>query len=373
MIPIEDLNEFEKLLLKKTTQKITDEENERLEQFRNQDAFYKKILSKIENVDYIGEQYRLYQAIDFNKAWRKNVMTRKNNGRKKLFVRLLPWLAACLFLLVSLHQTQNLFKENKEAPILITDLMPIASNNVKIVTQNASYEISDTCELAFFEKAISNETTKNIKHKIIKLEVGFGQNFSFHLPDGSFVCMNAGSTLEYPVNFRAEKREVKLNGEAYFEVAKNEEKPFVVIANKHSVNVLGTIFNIESYKDAKLHKLTLVEGMLGIDNEKNACILKPNQQVVFSNTNFSLIKKEVDASNYTAWMKEKFQFNNASLSEMALSLSRWYGIPITTPKEHNKSFSGSFPRFKDINDALKIISLSAKVEIQIKKDRIIIK
>ncbi len=206
-----------------------------------------------------------------------------------------------------------------------------------------------------------------------------GGDYSVILSDGSKIFANSLSNIKYPVKFIGDKRIVEvLEGEAFFEVAENQEKSFIVKTNGAELEVLGTSFNVSCYKDARESIFTLETGSLQITNlsDKNEVIvLKPNQQARIDNKNPDKIEiSEVDASIYSAWKKGRFVFKDERLDVIMQTLSRWYNIEVFYEYESLKSlrFGGSLYKYSELNSLLNFIELTEKVKIEMDKNYILI-
>ena len=181
--------------------------------------------------------------------------------------------------------------------------------------------------------------------RILKLEVPAGRHFQMTLSDGTKVWLNASSTLEYPASFEGKKeRRVRLTGEAFFEVSRNEKCPFYVeTGNQESVQVLGTSFNINAYPENSKHFTTLVTGKISyqVEEGKEPVILSPDQQVSFDCVSGAMKVAQVDASAFAAWKDGWIYFEDETLPDLAKRLSRVYGVEIKVAERlRNYSFSG---------------------------------
>lgn len=152
-----------------------------------------------------------------------------------------------------------------------------------------------------------------------------GRQFQVQLPDGTKIWINAGSQLRFPVNFdHQESREVQLSGEAYFEVAKDARKPFVVITRRERIEVLGTHFNVDSYDGASVSKTTLVEGAVRVNRQME---LRPGEQAVVQPSG-GMERKVVNTASVTAWKDGYFSFKGETIREIMPKLARWYNIEV---------------------------------------------
>lgn len=214
-----------------------------------------------------------------------------------------------------------------------------------------------------------------------------GRQFQVVLPDGTKVWLNAASSIRYPVEFAANERKVYVAGEAYFEVAKDMHRPFLVsVNNTADVEVLGTEFNVNAYDNERVVRTTLVNGGVRVsaqqaeppaDGRLNDVILKPGQQAKVLNTaagkaqqnvkNPVTIADDVDIEQITAWKNGFFNFGeNVDLGEMMRQLERWYDIEVVYENGvPEKSFLGEIPRhlpLKDVLDILQRTEVSFRLE-----------
>ncbi|WP_109697591.1 FecR family protein [Chitinophaga deserti] len=152
-----------------------------------------------------------------------------------------------------------------------------------------------------------------------------GKQFQVQLPDGTKIWINAGSSLRFPVNFdNQQNREVQLNGEAYFEVAKDVHKPFVVVTKRERVEVLGTHFNIDSYDGISISKTTLVEGAVRVNRQME---LRPGEQAAVQQSG-KIDRKSINTANVIAWKNGYFSFAGESIQEIMPRLARWYNLEV---------------------------------------------
>ncbi len=163
------------------------------------------------------------------------------------------------------------------------------------------------------------------------LRVPYGKRFQVQLSDGTTVHLNAGSSLRYPISFSgASLREVQLEGEAYFDVAKDSIKRFVVKSQDLGIEVLGTQFNINSYtEDTEIHT-TLREGSVRILSNSSTLIMAPNEQVVLVKQSHELIKRKVNADRYIAWVQGETVFTNTPFKKILKTLERKYHVQINS-------------------------------------------
>lgn len=200
-----------------------------------------------------------------------------------------------------------------------------------------------------------------------------GGQYQVRLPDRSSVWLDAASSISFPSTFTGDKRQVQLAGEAYFEVAKDRAKPFLVnVEDKQQIEVLGTHFNVQAYPDDRDIKTTLLEGSVKLLYKNKQAILKPGQTAV-NNTDQSLIIKPADIYEVMAWKNNMFVFNNENIKSIMKRLSRWYDVDVVFEGNVEKvNFFGNYSRSKSLVNLLKDIELTEKVHFKIKGRRVTI-
>lgn len=186
-----------------------------------------------------------------------------------------------------------------------------------------------------------------------------GGQYQVTLPDGSKVWLNAASSLTYPTQFIDNHREVKLTGEAYFEIVGNKSKPFIVTNDGQRIHVLGTKFNVSAYPDEGSIATTLVEGSVRVSGTEggSTATLKPGQQAVFEDDAINI--RQVDIDYYTGWMMGRFIVNREKLSVALRQIERWYDVEFIneTIKEDVKLW-GTLSRNVMLSELLKTLEMS---------------
>jgi transmembrane sensor len=221
-----------------------------------------------------------------------------------------------------------------------------------------------------------------------------GQTYQFTLPDGTKVWLNADSKISFPSQFSGKERKILLDGEGYFEVSKDKAHPFIVATDKQEVEVLGTHFNINAYKDESNTKTTLLEGSVrvaigvrhpelvsgslgsksgGPDLRQDDVVLKPNQQSILTGSN-RLQVKQVDVENIIAWQKGYFMFNNETLENIMKRVARWYDVEVIykTDEPKDVTYYGTVSRFENISKVLSKLEATSNVKFKIEGNKIYI-
>ena len=185
------------------------------------------------------------------------------------------------------------------------------------------------------------------------------------LPDSSVVWLNSGSTLIYPENFESDKRNVKLVGEAYFEVRRNPLAPFQVEAGEMNISVLGTTFNVKSYPDDEIVETVLLTGSVNVKVGDEEVYLRPNEKISLNTKNDQISVSTVVGSDYNIWKEERLSFDNATLSDVLNKLEKWYGVEIICGDSLKQNTRLSLTvRNEPVNEMLKMISLIVPVKYE---------
>lgn len=211
-----------------------------------------------------------------------------------------------------------------------------------------------------------NNNTNRLTYN--KIETPNGGKYQIILPDGSKVWLNAASSLKFPTSFIGKERDVELEGEAYFEVAKNKLLPFRVHTKDMNVFVTGTQFNVMAYNDEEFSATTLVEGSVDIKNSSEKLSLVPGEQAV-NRVGTSLRKNEVDVEQFIAWKNGLFQFDNTDIQSVMRQLGRWYDVSVEyRGKIPHTKFGGYISRDSKLSQVIKMLELSGvKFSVQEKK------
>lgn len=187
-----------------------------------------------------------------------------------------------------------------------------------------------------------------------------GQRTQIILEDGTKVWLNANSQLTYPTNFGKKERKVSLEGEGFFEVTQNKEKPFIVKTHKYEIKVLGTTFNVLSYNNDKAQKFEtiLLTGSVDIvsnENKKNRINLRKNERV--NEVNGLLQKKNITDFNYIRWKEGLICLDNEPFDSLMIKFSLYYdiSIKIENPKVYQYRCTGKFRQSDGIEYALQVI------------------
>lgn len=208
------------------------------------------------------------------------------------------------------------------------------------------------------------------------LRVPLGCEYNLMLSDGTKVWLNAASELRYPINFEGDIRTVFLEGEAYFEVAKDTSKKFIVHAHSQEVIVYGTSFVINAYQ-REVVKTTLVSGIVSLKmaGEDKETLLRPGERGITNLKNGSVVVENVNVRTYIAWKDGDFVFDNECLEDIMSRIQRWYDVKVYYENDEAKRihFTGDIKRYSNISDLLYFIEATSDAKFLIKDNTIVVK
>ncbi len=287
-------------------------------------------------------------------------------------IRRWGWAAAVLTLLVS-TAAYFLLKPSPAKPVMVAvaDIAP-GSNKAVLTLADGSEMLLDSAGNRTIQQGGTaiKQTGGNLQYNATGNEAAGSYNtlttprggqFRVTLPDGTKVWLNAASSLRYPTAFTGNERNVSITGEAYFEVAKNEEMPFRVAINAtNTIEVLGTSFNVNAYTDGNYISTTLLTGLVRVRSGNGQAVLKPGQQAHATAAQpFVRVLEHADISKAIAWKNGLFNFQDADLKEVMQQLSRWYDIEVVY--EHgipDLQFIGEIDRSMPLSEVLKGLQMS---------------
>ena len=321
---------------------------------------------------------------EIEKSWK--AINDQISGKKKIRTW---WVAsvAAVFLISFLfyfyhNNSRNTIVQSEQ----LSDIKPGRNKAILILDDGTEYSLSDSTSLSLNEggTAIKKEGTQirylsefskdhfpeNIKYNTLK--VPRGGEFYIVLSDSTKIWLNSETYLKYPVEFLSDERIVSLEGEAYFEVA-HSGKPFKVFTGEQVVEVMGTSFNISSYKEDSLTYTTLIEGKVKVflkDKPEINQTLLPNFQSYLYKSEQMISVREVDPFPFIAWKQGRFYFKQEPLSEIVHTLSRWYDIDIKIENEkiRNIKFTGNIKRYDNLENILALIKETNEISYEYTKD-----
>ena len=364
---------IEEIIIKRLSEEHLSEE---------ESAFFDKWYQNSSNREYYNDLLKIRsgiiasqvkERIDKRKAWNQ-----VHPARKISLIRTLLKFAAIMILPLSLG-VFLLIRENKQEKVVYAEVPVQPGRKQAVLTLSSGQQVmlADTI-VHVNEKGmvISNFPDKELVYKIMNdtmktetiyntVTVPRGGEYKLVLADGTIVWLNSDSHIRYPVTFSGNTRQVELEGEAYFEVAKDVEKPFIVRMNEYNVRVTGTQFNVRNYSNESL-ATTLVEGGVQIERKGKVDRLRPGQQAVLENNEIRI--RVVNVEEQVAWRHGAFGFTQCRLENIMEELARWYDVDVFYMNQQVKDyhFSAWFKRSSSINEVINILEKTKKVSLDLK-------
>ena len=359
---------------------ITKENQARLEQWRVESPAHAKEYDEIRTYIMTGNEY-----------WEKEKRTVKNEWRKferVHFGKYVIWkkIGRCAAIMVIPLLVCGYFvsSEWKFSEVTIADHVEIVpgTGRAQLIMadgrflkleqkENMKLDLPGVKIVATEKKivyrAIEEETSTPKEEEYNTLVVPRGGEYMLELSDGTKVWLNSDSELRFPITFVGDRRSVEIEGEAYFEVAKDAKKPFTVQFMSSSVTVLGTSFNIRAYPEEKRSQTTLAEGSVRIYSPGSSMLLKPGEQAEVSALSGEMVKQEVEVKNFTSWKDGRFVFEQQPLEDIMRTLERWYDIRVIFKDEGAKriSLSGNMKRYGDFSQVMKMLQMTGDVRFEL--------
>ncbi len=270
-------------------------------------------------------------------------------------------------------QEENVISPGSSKALLVTNegkTIQLNSGVQEVVVAGDMKVKNDANALIYSESGIRAE-----QYEENQLIIPRGGEYSVQLADGTRVWLNSASELKYPVQFRGQQRKVFLKGEAYFQVAHDSEKAFIVVTDEIEVKVYGTEFNINT-RVAGYVQTTLVKGSVSVrTNGLQEQMLEPDQMAQFHRGTGKIDVLNVDVNNYIGWKSGVYVFENRTIEQIMEELSLWYDVEVFFKNNvaRNQRFSGSLPRYREIENMLAVIEKTSHVGFEVRGKTIVVK
>jgi len=364
------------------------EEQEEFEIWLREDDEHRVFFEKIERAWYTGKYAARWKNVEMSAAW-KAVEHKRELGQRRYFRRIGWSVAAAVAVLVVFTWVMFLGGEKSPETVIAQSVIgrPGESKALLVLSSGTKVELNSQIGDTIREegRSILNErdyidysrqdNDSQVKEVVYnELIVPAGGEYRLVLSDGSVVYMNSESRLKYPVKFIEDKRVVKLEGEAYFDVTHDEQHPFIVRTEQLNVKVLGTGFNVMAYKGDARTEVTLVHGKVDVKSKNISEILTPSRQFVMNNDTREYEVRSVNVNTYVDWKNGILNFDAMPLEELGEKVSRWYGVKFFFSKESLKylKFSGAFKKYNNIDYILDLIEATTDVSFELKGDVVIV-
>ena len=363
---------------------LSEEEKVKLEDWIRGDSSRKRLFDEICEERNVVRDLEVYERVNKESAWEKVVcrgnIKLQHSPRRLGWYR---WVAAVMLpvMVAAGYFIREMKRDSLQQGVEIASIEPGKSKAILRLGNNRVLEITkerethvDVAEgiaatnnssgMIYPEQVATGKTEYNV------LEIPRGGEYTVTLSDGTVVHLNSGSELRYPVAFSGDLREVELRGEAYFEVAENKNKPFIVRTDEFNVRVLGTSFNISAYADSPLALTTLCSGQVQLTdcmNPKNEQDLLPGEQLLFHRESRKMEIRNVDTDVFVSWREGFFQFDNHTVEEVFMILQRWYNVQVfyANTEVRLDCFTGKLPRFDNMMIIIDLIKRVSDLKITV--------
>ena len=367
-----------KLIYRKIKGKLSAVEEERFDAWLKEGWEHREYYERMQRI-YQEENMQEVAVGKIQDAWEmfeKRVQGRWRVERKRRWMWGMSVAASVVIVLCLIMYYQ--VNTRKDMNIAVQNIVPGQYNAILEMADGSTYHLGeqtgrlikiDSTLVSYLPVSNKQEIPQEIVYN--KLSVPRGGEYRIELEDGTKVWMNSESCLRYPVAFFNDMREVYLEGEAYFEVQRDVDRPFIVHSGEQKVTVLGTSFGISCYASEVNDYTTLVSGKVKVDFErrKQSFVLEPGMQVVYNKESDVATEKKVDVAEFVAWKNGKYVFKQKRLVDILSTLSRWYDFEVFYRNEDVKEvlFSGELRRFDDFSYLLQLIERTSDVKFVIDK------
>jgi len=338
----------------------------------------------------LKEELRAFDTVRSEHIWKKTnkKINEKPNPVRKTHLWPRIGIAAAVAVMISCVAL-FLYKNHLNKPVTFTnDIAPGKQGATLTLASGKKINLSDAASGKLTEQSgvtITKSANGQLVYELKKtngttadpgsvntLSTARGQTYNLRLPDGTLVSLNAASSLTYPASLTEQgKRRVKLEGEAYFQVARDKAHPFIVETDRQQVEVLGTHFNINAYKDEPSTKTTLLEGSVRIAIAPGKeIVIKPDQQSIVSASGIKVIP--VIAETYIDWKEGGINFRKENLTSIMRKVSRWYNVEVEyrDKVDPEQTFTGYVTRTGNISAVLDALSKISDLKFQIEGKKI---
>ena len=344
----------------------------------------KALLERVRDERVLLEKIRFRERNDLEKGW--DSIQKKIRKRPMLFVRLMRYAAMLVVVVLGGMMVYEVWNGKDREKLAQGEFVPVKSGSKAFLelTNGVCLVLDSVSKLETQVEGVvirtgnkgtvvvdeQDEDALGNKMEYNRMVVPRGGEYRIVLADGSEVWINSRSELEFPSRFTGSERRVRLKGEAYFEVAKNATKPFIVEVQDKEVRVLGTSFNVSDYADKFV--TTLVTGKVQVRTDHRDYVLDPSMQIRVEGD--KVLVDKVDVKEFTAWKDGLFVFKKRRLQEVMDVLSRWYDVDVFYQNSdlQDLHFTGTIQRYSEITDVLKFLEKTDMVKFNLKGKTLIV-
>ena len=373
--------EIARIIQKSLKGKLSESEEKLLSDWRKVSEENEHAFQRMISEDFYTVGMEKLETYDYRVAYGRFLQKKYQRRRKRRFLISMARVAAVALpfvMAVVLYVGLNREEEQTLRPSLASNILPGTSKAVLTLANGQmiplgkettdSTIITDGTQISASGSGITYADGGESEAVVYnKLDIPRGGEFCLTLSDGTRVWLNSETSIQYPVVFGTKERRVFIQGEAYFEVAKDAKKPFTVQFMSSSVTVLGTSFNIRAYPEEKQSQTTLAEGSVRIYSPGSSMLLKPGEQAEVKALSGEMVKKEVEVKTFTSWKDGRFVFEQEPLENIMRTLERWYDIRVIFRDEGAKriSLSGNLKRYGDFSQVMNMLQMTGDVRFEL--------
>ena len=373
-----------RLIARKVSGTISEEEADELEAWVGSSARYREEVTRIESR--LREDIRQGRELNMTGEWDmfQQKLSRKRSIRWWRYSAAIVVVGVCAIFVLQLRETktsvqiarsvENNVKEYK-AKLILDDgsLVNITDTTRHVVIAGAGTNIMASGSGLRYESGDSLLLSTPVKYNT--LIVPRGGEYDLLLSDGSRLRMNSESEVRVPVTFEKGQREVFMKGEIYFDIVRDSLAPFVVHTRQGDIRVLGTSFNVRDYQDEDFLETTLVDGKVAFERKGDCSYLKPGEQLRLNKKNGKTTVEAVDVLLYCSWKDGRFAFEKQRLEEIMNTIARWYNIEVFYESSSVKDilFTGNIKRYSDLDQVVNMLKLINKIDIDIKDRNVFVR
>ena len=365
----------------------TEEERNEVERWMAESEEHGVLMEKFRSDVFLQEQLAEHDIFDVEVAFKRFRKSKREKERRLLVYRV-AGVAAVLLVVLGVAVYSWIRKETgpENMAQLVEVLSPGSSRATLILAGGREVHLNDSVHLEIKEQMAMIKVkgdegdysedaeyadSSDLQPSINKVVTSRGGEYKLILSDGTKVWLNADSRFEFPSKFVGQERRVYVEGEVYFEVAKDVSHPFVVTTKQAKVRVLGTSFNVRAYPD-EIYRTTLLEGCVEVLYKKDVVKLQPHEQWILDGDVGRVAPVNVRMA--ASWKNGSFAFDDEPLLNVFQELERWYDVHVFIANEEIREmkFTGIFPRYANMDKVLNIVELATGVSCKVSNRTIVI-
>lgn len=381
------------LLLKSWGDVLSRKEKEELETLL-EDPAWAELNADLLDDNFFMSRLREYKKYDVSgdllQFWNQVQAKKKHKTKQHILWYCLGSVAACLVIFLGIGYMFEIFDYKVEQTVnkMTSVYSGVNQDKIRLVLDDSDViNLTDNIksDKLITEGIVMRNEIRSLDYSCVRrdslgdsliyhtLIIPQGEMFKMILSDSTRVVLNGGTKIKYPVFFLGPKREVYIDGEAYFDVRKDEEHPFIVSGTNFSVEVLGTSFNVMTYGEEMESNVTLVSGRIRMHVADTSLQLYPGQQVVLS-MEHGIVVRDVDINSVISWLDFRLNFKKEKLSTIMRKLSRWYKVDVVYKKSSVKEalYSGTIPYNISLEELLVLLNNTTNIEFMLNDGVILI-